>query len=94
MFLQILLSAEGPHSNIIKIKPPMCFSKENVDKVIYTFCSFLHKLVIKKIFTTLSLIIFFLQCYFQHFFLFSCCRSHDWHMRRIFLGFSLNLTFF
>ncbi|XP_021348667.1 alanine--glyoxylate aminotransferase 2-like isoform X2 [Mizuhopecten yessoensis] len=27
----ILLSTDGPYSNVIKTKPPMCFSKNNVD---------------------------------------------------------------
>jgi hypothetical protein len=31
---RILLSQDGPHNNIIKFKPPMCFSKDNVDSVI------------------------------------------------------------
>jgi 4-aminobutyrate aminotransferase-like enzyme len=26
----ILLSTDGPHANVIKIKPPLCFSRENV----------------------------------------------------------------
>ncbi|XP_052069755.1 5-phosphohydroxy-L-lysine phospho-lyase-like isoform X1 [Mytilus californianus] len=29
----IILSTDGPHCNIIKMKPPMCFTKENVDLV-------------------------------------------------------------
>ncbi|KAJ8921891.1 hypothetical protein NQ315_008524 [Exocentrus adspersus] len=32
----ILISVDGPHNNIIKIKPPMVFTKENVDEVIST----------------------------------------------------------
>lgn len=32
----ILISLDGPHSNIIKMKPPMVFTKENVDEVIST----------------------------------------------------------
>ncbi|KAJ8948390.1 hypothetical protein NQ314_008430 [Rhamnusium bicolor] len=32
----ILISIDGPHSNIIKIKPPMVFTKENVDEVLTT----------------------------------------------------------
>lgn len=27
----IILSTDGPHNNIIKMKPPMCFNRENVD---------------------------------------------------------------
>lgn len=30
---KILLSSEGPFGNIVKIKPPMCFTKENIDQV-------------------------------------------------------------
>ncbi|XP_064599856.1 5-phosphohydroxy-L-lysine phospho-lyase-like [Liolophura sinensis] len=30
---QILLSRDGPHCNVLKFKPPMCFTKENVDLV-------------------------------------------------------------
>ena len=31
---RILLSQDGPHSNIIKFKPPMCFSRDDVNSVI------------------------------------------------------------
>ena len=27
----ILMSTDGPFHNVLKIKPPMCFDKENVD---------------------------------------------------------------
>jgi len=30
----ILLSADGPHRNVLKIKPPMCFSKEDSDQLL------------------------------------------------------------
>lgn len=30
----ILLSTDGPDCNVIKLKPPMVFSKDNVDEVI------------------------------------------------------------
>uniref|UniRef100_A0A672J7G8 Ethanolamine-phosphate phospho-lyase n=1 Tax=Salarias fasciatus TaxID=181472 RepID=A0A672J7G8_SALFA len=30
----ILLSADGPHRNVLKFKPPMCFSAEDVDEVV------------------------------------------------------------
>jgi hypothetical protein len=30
----ILISADGPDCNVIKIKPPLVFTKENVDEVI------------------------------------------------------------
>ncbi len=31
---KILLSAEGPDANILKFKPPMCFTKENADEMV------------------------------------------------------------
>jgi 4-aminobutyrate aminotransferase-like enzyme len=30
----ILVSTDGPFDNVIKSKPPLCFSTENVDEVI------------------------------------------------------------
>ncbi|XP_058480841.1 ethanolamine-phosphate phospho-lyase isoform X2 [Solea solea] len=30
----ILLSADGPHRNVLKFKPPMCFAKEDIDLVV------------------------------------------------------------
>lgn len=30
----ILLSADGPHRNVLKIKPPMCFSKQDSDELL------------------------------------------------------------
>ena len=30
----VLLSADGPHRNVLKLKPPMCFNADNVDEVI------------------------------------------------------------
>lgn len=38
---QILVGSDGPHDNVIKSKPPICFSKENVNEVIYVFRSIL-----------------------------------------------------
>lgn len=32
----VLLSQDGPHNNVIKFKPPMCFSRENVALVVHT----------------------------------------------------------
>ncbi len=32
----ILISTDGPFNNVIKTKPPLCFSKDNVDQVIVT----------------------------------------------------------
>ncbi|XP_053717160.1 ethanolamine-phosphate phospho-lyase [Synchiropus splendidus] len=31
---RILLSADGPHRNVLKFKPPMCFSREDADLVV------------------------------------------------------------
>jgi 4-aminobutyrate aminotransferase-like enzyme len=30
----ILISRDGPHHNVLKVKPPMVFNKQNVDTVI------------------------------------------------------------
>ena len=30
----ILISTDGPFDNVIKTKPPMCFSKENAKEVV------------------------------------------------------------
>lgn len=30
----ILLSADGPHRNVLKFKPPMCFTEEDADLVV------------------------------------------------------------
>jgi 4-aminobutyrate aminotransferase-like enzyme len=30
----ILVSTDGPHNNVIKTKPPLCFSKENAERVV------------------------------------------------------------
>lgn len=32
----ILLSTDGPDCNVLKMKPPMLFNKNNVDKVVAT----------------------------------------------------------
>lgn len=37
----ILVSTDGPYDNVIKSKPPLCFSKANVDEVIYVLNSIL-----------------------------------------------------
>ena len=39
--LGVLLSTDGPHHNVIKIKPPMCFSEDNVD----TLCENLERVL-------------------------------------------------
>lgn len=30
----VVLSSDGPHANVLKIKPPMCFTKQNVDELV------------------------------------------------------------
>lgn len=37
----VLVSTDGPFDNVIKSKPPLCFSKENVDEVIIALESIL-----------------------------------------------------
>ena len=32
--LGILLSTDGPYENVLKMKPPLVFSKENADEVV------------------------------------------------------------
>lgn len=34
---KILVSSDGPNGNVIKLKPPMCFSKENADEFVSAF---------------------------------------------------------
>ena len=33
----ILMSVDGPQNNVLKIKPPMCFNKENANDLLYYF---------------------------------------------------------
>ena len=40
----ILLSTDGPHDNVIKIKPPLVFNKQNVDNVCENLESFFKKI--------------------------------------------------
>lgn len=40
----ILVSSDGPDCNVIKIKPPMVFTKENVDEVVSTLDRVLKEL--------------------------------------------------
>jgi 4-aminobutyrate aminotransferase-like enzyme len=40
----ILISTDGPDHNVIKIKPPMVFTKKNADQLLNT----LDQLLIKK----------------------------------------------
>lgn len=38
---RVILSCEGPHRNVIKVKPPLCFSKNNVDRMVRALASVL-----------------------------------------------------
>ena len=40
----ILLSTDGPYDNVIKIKPPMVFNKQNVDFVSHNLDTFFNKI--------------------------------------------------
>jgi len=40
----ILLSADGPYSNVLKIKPPMVFSQSNADRLISVLDTILTEL--------------------------------------------------
>lgn len=48
-FHKILVSSDGPDDNVIKLKPPMVFSKENVDEFIVGFRECLHHLQKEKL---------------------------------------------
>lgn len=39
----VLISTDGPLNNVLKSKPPMCFTKENIDRVISTLDLALHQ---------------------------------------------------
>jgi 4-aminobutyrate aminotransferase-like enzyme len=41
---KILLSLDGPYSNVMKIKPPLCFNKENATSVLRTLDNVLSDL--------------------------------------------------
>jgi 4-aminobutyrate aminotransferase-like enzyme len=32
----ILMSTDGPHHNVLKVKPPLCFRKREVDFLIHS----------------------------------------------------------
>lgn len=32
--MYVLLSSDGPYRNVLKLKPPMCFNKDNVDELV------------------------------------------------------------
>lgn len=38
----ILISSDGPHENVLKLKPPMVFTKENADEFLVGFKECLH----------------------------------------------------
>ena len=40
----ILLSTDGPYDNVIKIKPPIIFNKNNVDTVCQNLENFFKKI--------------------------------------------------
>ena len=40
----VLLSTDGPHDNVIKIKPPLVFNNQNVDNVCEKLESFFKKI--------------------------------------------------
>ena len=44
----ILLNNEGPHANIVKIKPPLCFTRDNADEVVKALDQVLRKLTTTK----------------------------------------------
>ncbi|MDH5356995.1 MAG: aspartate aminotransferase family protein, partial [Gammaproteobacteria bacterium] len=39
----VLISTDGPFHNVLKIKPPMCFSRENADSLIRLLDSVLEE---------------------------------------------------
>lgn len=39
----MILSVDGPYGNIIKTKPPMCFSREDVDQFMDKFVKILQE---------------------------------------------------
>jgi 4-aminobutyrate aminotransferase-like enzyme len=43
----ILRSADGPHHNVLKIKAPLTFTKENAQEVLFTCIKSLLKILCK-----------------------------------------------
>lgn len=41
---RVLLSTEGPFANVIKVKPPICFSAADVDRMVCALSSALSEL--------------------------------------------------
>ena len=44
----ILISTDGPHNNVLKIKPPICFNKHNVETLVNTIELLLNSLQISN----------------------------------------------
>lgn len=44
---RVLISSDGPHDNVLKLKPPMVFTKENADEFFAAFKECLH--FVKKV---------------------------------------------
>ena len=44
---KILLSLDGPYSNVMKIKPPLCFNKENATAIVQTLDKVLTDLKVR-----------------------------------------------
>lgn len=38
----VLISSDGPHDNVLKLKPPMVFSKENAEEFFVAFKECMH----------------------------------------------------
>jgi 4-aminobutyrate aminotransferase-like enzyme len=45
--LGFLMSTDGPYHNVIKIKPPMCIGKENIDLLMHYLDKVLHEDLIR-----------------------------------------------
>lgn len=39
---RVLISSDGPHENVLKLKPPMVFTKENADEFFAAFIECMH----------------------------------------------------
>lgn len=39
---RVLISSDGPHENVLKLKPPMVFTKENADEFFVAFKECMH----------------------------------------------------
>lgn len=78
----VLISSDGPNNNVLKLKPPMVFTKENADEFFAAFkecMHFLHKVSIFS-YTCIAYSIahrmndFYIFCYIV--LIFSKCISH------------------